>query len=76
MRESVKREREHVPLAVHETEQAAQRELLSVLRLVDAGKVAVSDKTRRPSEATIQAVTAILESGDYYPPEPPKRKYV
>jgi hypothetical protein len=61
---------EEVPLAVHETEQAAQRELLSVLRLVDAGKVAVSDKTRRASTATIDAITAILDRGDYYPRTP------
>jgi hypothetical protein len=61
---------EEVPLAVHETERAAQRELLSVLRLVDAGKVAVSDKTRRASGATVDAITAILDGGDYYPPVP------
>jgi hypothetical protein len=62
---------EPVALTVRETERAAQRELLSVLRLVDAGKVAVSDKTRKPSAATIDAITAVLEGGDYYPFEPP-----
>src|ERR1035437_1931369 len=61
---------EEVPIAVHETERAAQRELLSVLRLVDAGKVAVSDKTRRASGATVDAITAILDGGDYYPHVP------
>ena len=39
---------EAVPLGVHKTELTAKRELLSVLRLIDSGKVAVSDKTRRP----------------------------
>jgi hypothetical protein len=34
---------ESVPLLVRESERPAQRELLSVLRLVDAGKVSVSD---------------------------------
>lgn len=63
---------EETPLTVHETERAAQRELLSVLRLVDAGKVAVSDKTRRASASTIQAITAILDRADYYPHVPPK----
>jgi len=58
---------EEVPIAVRETERTAQRELLSVLRLVDAGKVAVSDKTRRASSATIEAITNVLEGGDYYP---------
>ena len=56
-----------IPLAVHETERSVQRELLSVLRLVDAGKVSVSDRTRRASAAAIEAVTDILEGGDYYP---------
>jgi hypothetical protein len=66
---------EPVPLTVHETERSAQRELLSVLRLVDAGKVAVSDKTRRASSATIDAMTAVLEGGDYYPFVPPTDRW-
>ena len=66
---------EEVPLAVYETERVAQRELLSVLRLVDAGKVAVSDKTRRASASTINAITAILDGGDYYPYLPPTDKW-
>jgi hypothetical protein len=50
---------------VRDSERAAQRELLSVLRLVDAGQVAVSDKTRKASSATTDAISAVLESGDY-----------
>ena len=64
-----------VPLAVHRTELTAQRELLSVLRLIDSGKVSVSDKTRRPSAATIKAITNILEGGDYYPVLPVTSKW-
>jgi len=66
---------EETPLTVHETERTAQRELLSVLRLVDAGKVAVSDKTRRASSATIDAIMNILEGGDYYPRLPVTNKW-
>jgi hypothetical protein len=67
---------EPVPLAVREGERSAQRELLSVLRLVDAGKVAVSDKTRRASSATMDAITAVLDGGDFYPFEPtPKNEW-
>lgn len=66
---------EDVSLTVHETERAAQRELLSVLRLVDAGKVSVGDKTRRASASTIDAITAILDRGDYYPPASPANKW-
>ncbi len=65
---------EEVPLAVHKAELTAQRELLSVLRLVDSGKVKVSEKTRRPSAATVKTITSILEGGDYYPVIPAKSK--
>lgn len=64
-----------IPLTVRESEQPAQRELLSVLRLVDAGKVAVSDKTRKPAATTIKTVTSILEGGDFYPYEPPEDEH-
>jgi hypothetical protein len=72
------RQKEHgtesIPLTVRESERGAQRELLSVLRLVDAGRVAVSDTTRKPSTATVNAVAAVLEGGDYYPYEPRDRR--
>src|SRR6266542_148206 len=48
---------EPIPLSVRERQHSARRELLSVLRMVDAGKVMVSDKTRRASGATIDAIT-------------------
>ncbi|MCX6629649.1 MAG: hypothetical protein NTW28_18685 [Candidatus Solibacter sp.] len=65
-------EDEPEPLTIHETERKAQRELLAVLRLVDAGKLTVSDKTHRPSSAAVVSITAILDGGDYYPHVPPK----
>jgi hypothetical protein len=66
---------ESIPLTVRESERAAQRELLSVLRLVDGGKVAVSDKTRKASSATIDVITAVLEGGDYYADQPRQDKW-
>jgi hypothetical protein len=66
---------EAVPLVVHERELAAQREMISVLRLVDAGKVAVSDKTRRASASTVDTIAAILDGGDYYPHVPAGNKW-
>jgi len=66
---------EEVPLAVHQTELTAQRELLSVLRLVDSGKVKISEKTRRPSAAAVKTIMSILEGGDYYPVIPIKSKW-
>lgn len=66
---------EEVPLAVHQTELTSQRELLSILRLIDSGKVSVSGKTRRPSAVTITAITNVLEGGDYYPVLPVKSKW-
>ncbi|NET38793.1 MAG: hypothetical protein F6K19_43570 [Cyanothece sp. SIO1E1] len=49
-----------------DTAQAAIHDLQAVLRLVDAGKVAVSDKTRLPSAATMKAIAPFLLGGDYY----------
>ncbi|MHB1710541.1 MAG: helicase-associated domain-containing protein [Acidimicrobiales bacterium] len=63
------------PLTVHTAEPAAGRELLSVLRLIDSGKVAVSDKTRRPSTRAIAAIDSVLEGGDFYPYEAPEPGY-
>lgn len=66
---------EPIPLVVRETEVTAQRELLTMLRLVDSGKIAVSDRTRRPSASTVVEITAALEGGDFYPFEPPKDRW-
>lgn len=55
-----------VPLTVCEMEQVAQKDLLSVLRLIQSGKVSVSDKTSLPSGATVKAITTILLGGDFY----------
>ena len=62
-------------MTLRETERTAQRELLSVLRLADAGKLAVSDKTRRPSNSMLDRVTAVLDGGDYYPHMPVENKW-
>ena len=66
---------ETIPLALCETERSAQRELLCVLRLVDAGQIRVSDKTHKPTAATVKAISELLVGGDYYPHKPPRDKY-
>jgi hypothetical protein len=71
---TVEKGTKQIPLEVHETERPAREELLAVLRLVDAGKVSVSEKTRRPSAATVGAVTRILVDVDYYPHLPVVKK--
>lgn len=60
------RETEEIPVATRATEQSAVKELRSVLRLVEAGKLAVSDTTRLPTGAALKAVAAVLEGDDYY----------
>lgn len=52
------------------TEQEAFDNLRAVLELCAAGQVKCSDKTSRPSAATIRALTAHLAHGDFYPDEP------
>jgi len=51
------------------TESQAQADLLSVLRLCGTGRVRCSDKTRRPSVATVTAVAEMLSGGDFYAAE-------
>jgi Helicase conserved C-terminal domain len=55
-----------VPIQVRETERAAQHDLMAVLRLIDAGKVSVSATTRRPGQAALKTIAAVLQGGDFY----------
>ena len=55
-----------IPIIVSLREQPAERDLQAVLRLVNAGKLSVSEKTRWPSATAVKAVDAILMTGDYY----------
>lgn len=57
---------EDVPVVCCPTEQAAQQDLLAVLRLVHLGKVSVSDKTLMPGKAALKAIAPLLQGGDYY----------
>jgi hypothetical protein len=57
---------EQVPLVVRETERDAMQDLETVLRLVEAGKLSVSDKTRRPTAATVRLIADALAGGDFY----------
>jgi hypothetical protein len=52
------------------TEREALTNLRTVLELCAAGKVKCSDKTSRPSAATIRAIDAHLVYGDFYADEP------
>lgn len=54
---------------VRRTEHEAQVNLLTVLRLCMTEKLRCSEKTRRPSTATVSAVAAVLDGGDFYPHE-------
>ncbi|MDJ1184154.1 hypothetical protein [Roseofilum casamattae] len=58
--------KKEIPLEEGLRERSAPQELLAVLRLIDLGKVSVSEKTRLPSAATLRTLTSILEGGDYY----------
>jgi hypothetical protein len=52
------------------TEQEAFANLRAVLELCAAGQVKCSNKTNRPSAATIRVITTHLAHGDFYPDEP------
>jgi hypothetical protein len=57
------------PLRQRLTAGAALREIPAMLRLVDAGKVRVGEKSRKPGEATVQAIAPLLVNGDFYQAE-------
>ena len=57
---------EGVPLTRRDMEQAAQHDLLAVLRLIEAGHIAVSTSTRRPGAAASQRIAEVLADGDYF----------
>ncbi|WP_406169271.1 helicase-associated domain-containing protein [Streptomyces sp. NBC_00996] len=47
-------------------EHDARAELAAVLQLATAGRMRCSDKTKRPSAATIRALSEVLTGGDFY----------
>ena len=48
------------------TEEEAQANTRAVLQLCAAGRLRCSEKTRRPTAATVEAVAGILATGDFY----------
>ena len=60
---------ESIPLRVRETAREALHDVHAVLRLIDLGQVRVSEKTRRPGDASMKAVTSVLSGGEYYTAE-------
>lgn len=64
-----KRPAETAPVRVRETAREAEADLPAVLRLIDAGKVRVTDKKQVPTEATRKAVAGVLSGGDFYTPD-------
>jgi hypothetical protein len=57
---------ESIALRQRLTAPVALREFAIILRLVESGKVKVSDKTRRPSQATVDAIGPFVVDGDFY----------
>jgi hypothetical protein len=55
-----------LPIAYRDTEQSALEDVVTALRLVDTGKISVSDKTRLPGVAAIKELAAMLSGGDFY----------
>lgn len=62
-------ESEDIPLRLRETALPAEQNLRSVLRLIEAGRLRVSDKKRQPTAASLKAIAAVLAGGDFYTAE-------
>ena len=61
-----KKYRRMIPIARRLTERAAIHDLKAILRLIDTGKLAVSDKTHQPGVAALRTLDALLLGGDFY----------
>lgn len=57
-----------VPLVCRATQQQALTDVGIVLRLIDLGKLTVSEKTFLPGTATLRDLAGALAGGDFYPP--------
>jgi hypothetical protein len=64
-----------IPLTRRDTERAALQDVQTMLRLIDRGRVAVSDKTLHASGATMAEIAALLRDGDFYELHPKKPKW-
>ncbi|WP_051451317.1 hypothetical protein [Actinospica robiniae] len=51
---------------VRETSHAALSNLVAVLDLAGRGQIKCSEKTRRPTAASVEAVARVLQGGDFY----------
>ncbi|WNZ10350.1 helicase-associated domain-containing protein [Streptomyces sp. 11x1] len=61
---------DHDERQVRTTEHEAQANLRAVLQLCAVGRLRCSEKTLRPSAATVRTVAEALSSGDFYAEEP------
>ena len=64
-----------VELVRRDMESAAPRDLQSVLRLIDGGRVAVSAKKRRASATAVQRIVEVLDGGDFFGPTEKKERW-
>lgn len=62
-------------MTVRSTDRDAMQDLVVMLRAVDQGQIAVSEKTHLPGGAAIRFVTGKLAGGDFYEIVPPKDKW-
>ena len=65
---------DRVPVTRRDLESAAVHDLFAVLRLIDAGRLTVSVKTRRASAVAVRRIAAVLHGGDFFDPAPKKRR--
>ena len=66
---------DRVPLTRRNMELAAAYDLLAVLRLIDAGRISVSTKTRRASAVSVRRIAEVLHGGDFYDPNEKREKW-
>jgi hypothetical protein len=54
-------------IEVHATENAAIRDVMAMLHLLDAGKISIGAATGKPAKPGAKAIRGVLSGGDFYP---------
>jgi Helicase conserved C-terminal domain len=61
-----KQDVEELELRTRQTDRTALQDVKALLRLIDLGEVRVSEKSRRPTPATMKVIGGVLAEADFY----------
>lgn len=65
--QSILKGQDEVEIIVHSTENAALRDVVAMLRLLEIGKIGIGPATGRPTKPGAKMIRKVLSSADFYP---------